>query len=81
MNLDIYNDTYDLFCDKIEKINPQVLEIGCGPGNITRYILSKRPDLKIYGIDIAPNMIKLAKENNPTANTKYIVNRALRSLD
>lgn len=80
MNLDIYNDTYDLFCDKIEKINPQVLEIGCGPGNITRYILSKRPDLKIYGIDIAPNMIKLAKENNPTANFKVMDCREIEFL-
>ena len=43
------------------------MEIGCGPGNITKYLLSKRPDFRIYGIDIAPNMIALAKENNPTA--------------
>lgn len=65
MDLDLYNDSYDLFCANIIKQNPNVLEIGCGPGNITRYLLSKRPDLTIEGLDIAPNMIELAKKIIP----------------
>jgi trans-aconitate methyltransferase len=64
MDLDLYNDTYDIFCSLIGQ-NAQIFEIGCGPGNITKYILSKRSDLQIEGIDIAPNMIKLAEKNNP----------------
>ena len=67
MDLTMYNASYDRF---IELLNPnaRVLEIGCGPGNITRYLLSKNNDFKIKGIDVAPNMIKLAKKNNPTAD-------------
>ena len=42
--------------------NSKIWEIGCGPGNITKYILSKLPDLNIFGIDIAPNRIELAKK-------------------
>lgn len=68
MDLDLYNDTYDVFCKLIEKPNSKVFEIGCGPGNITKYLLSKRPDFKIDAIDVAPNMIQLAKYNNPSAN-------------
>jgi 2-polyprenyl-3-methyl-5-hydroxy-6-metoxy-1,4-benzoquinol methylase len=68
MNLDFYNDTYDLFCQEVEKRNAKILEVGCGPGNITKYLLSRRPDLQIEGLDVSPNMIKLAKVNNPTAN-------------
>lgn len=68
MDLDLYNDTYDFICDSIIKDNAKILEFGCGPGNITKYLLSKRPDFDIYGIDIAPNMIKLAKKNNPLAS-------------
>ncbi len=68
MELDLYNETYDFFCNAITRINADILEIGCGPGNITKYLLSKRPDFTIYGIDIAPNMIDLAKKNNPMAN-------------
>lgn len=68
MNLDLYNDTYDFICHFITKDKAKILEIGCGPGNITKYLLSKRPDFDIFGIDIAPNMIELAKINNPTAS-------------
>lgn len=71
MNLDLYNDTYDQFCELLSKKNPAILEIGCGPGNITKYLLSKRPDFEILGIDISPKMIELAQINCPKA--KFIV--------
>jgi 2-polyprenyl-3-methyl-5-hydroxy-6-metoxy-1,4-benzoquinol methylase len=72
MDLDLYNDTYSVFCKLIEKQNATIFEIGCGPGNITKYLLSQRPDFKIEAIDLAPNMIKLAKENNPAAVFKIM---------
>jgi len=67
MDLELYNESYDAFCNSIAKDKANILEIGCGPGNISKYILSKRPNFRIYGIDVAPNMIELARENNPTA--------------
>lgn len=67
MDLDLYNDTYDTFCEKLNTENAAVLDIGCGPGNITKYLLTKRPGFRMEGIDISPNMIELAKANNPTA--------------
>jgi 2-polyprenyl-3-methyl-5-hydroxy-6-metoxy-1,4-benzoquinol methylase len=80
MDLDLYNGTYDMFCEQLEKKNARILEIGCGPGNITRYILAKRPDFKIQGIDIAPNMIALAKKNNPLANFEVMDCRQISQL-
>jgi len=80
MHLDLYDDTYDSFCELIQKVNPKVLEIGCGPGNITRYLLMKRPDFRIDAIDLAPNMIKLAQENNPNANFKIMDGREIDKL-
>ena len=77
MDLDLYNDTYDFICNNVIKNNPKLLEIGCGPGNITKYLLSKRPDFDIFGIDIAPNMIKLAKKNNPTARFAIMDSRQI----
>lgn len=68
MDVGLYHDTFDLFCNSITKENAEILELACGPGNITRYILNKRPDFNILGIDLAPNMIELAKRNNPTAS-------------
>jgi predicted TPR repeat methyltransferase len=67
MFLDLYNDTYDTVCNLVVKPHAEIFEIGCGPGNITRYLLSKRSDFKITGIDISPTMIELAKKNNPSA--------------
>lgn len=65
MYLDLYNDTYDLFCEAIVIEKPKILELGCGPGNTTKYIQSKRPAFSIEAVDIAPNMIELAKKNCP----------------
>jgi len=67
MDFDLYNPTFDIFCHSIEKQNANVLEIACGPGNITRYIINKRSDFKILGIDFAENMVGLAKKNIPAA--------------
>lgn len=80
MNLDLYNDSYDFFCDAIAKTNAKLLEIGCGPGNITKYLLEKNSHFDILGIDIAPNMIELAKKNNPAANFAVMDTREINTL-
>lgn len=80
MHLDLYNDSYDLFCQEINTENAAILEIGCGPGNITQYLLKQKPGLNITGIDISPNMIELARTNNPTANFKIMDCREIDQL-
>lgn len=70
--LDLYDDTYDAFLTLIKKQNSSILELGCGPGNITRYLLSKRPDLKILGTDLAPKMIEVARKVNPSARFELL---------
>lgn len=67
----------------VVSVNPKqkFWKIGCGPGNITKYLLSKRPDLDIFGIDIAPNMVALAKKNNPTARFEVMDCRQINHLD
>lgn len=81
MDLDLYNETYDFVCNSITRVNAKVLEIGCGPGNITKYLLSQRPDFDIFGIDISPNMIELAEKNNPTAKFAVMDSRQINSLE
>ena len=72
MNLDLYDDTYDAFCNAVEKQNATIFEIGCGPGNVTKYLLTKRPDFKITATDVAPNMVALAQQNVPDAVFKTL---------
>lgn len=81
MDQDLYNETYDDICNAVTKPQAKLLEIGCGPGNITKYLLSKRPDFDILGIDVALNMIELAKANNPTANFAVMDTRQINLLD
>lgn len=65
LNLNIYDDSYDSFCEEINIPKPSILDIGCGPGNISKYISDKIPDADIYGIDYSEKMIQLAKKNVP----------------
>ncbi|MEP0265184.1 class I SAM-dependent methyltransferase [Dokdonia sp.] len=80
MELDIYNASYDLFCASIKRQNASILEIGCGPGNITKYLLDRHPTYRITATDVAENMIALTKENNPSATVQILDCRALDTL-
>ncbi len=80
MSLDLYNDTYDVFSGLINKPNAKILEIGCGPGNITKYLLNKNPQYQIKAIDVSPIMVELAKNNNPAAECMVMDCRNIGSL-
>jgi ubiquinone/menaquinone biosynthesis C-methylase UbiE len=63
-----YEESLSRFLDLIENAEPKLLEIGCGPGNLTTFLHNKRQDINITAIDYASNMISLAKEVVPAVN-------------
>lgn len=67
MDLTIYNESYDVFIEEIKKPNASILDIGCGPGNVSRYLYRKNPKWDFHGIDAAPNMLTLYKDNIPSS--------------
>ena len=79
-DIDLYNASYDLLLSSLST-NDAVLEIGCGPGNITQYLLKQKPLLRIHGTDISPNMIELARTHNPTATFEVLDGRDIATLD
>ncbi len=81
MDVSLYGDTFDFFCDQIDVPNAQILEIACGPGNITQHLLRKRPDFDLLGIDLAPNMVALAQTNNPQAEFRVMDCRKISSIN
>lgn len=81
MDVSLYHNTLTLFCDTIEKEDAQVLDLACGPGNITKYINHLRPQFKILGIDLSPNMISLARGNNPQAEFRIMDCRDIYKLN
>lgn len=58
---------HDWALDALEKNNlignENILDIGCGNGDITAKIAQKVPRGKVLGIDLSPSMIKMAKES------------------
>ena len=50
----------------LQKENPFIVEIGCGNGQDAQEILKQTN--RYLGLDVAPTMIKLAKEKNPNGD-------------
>jgi len=61
-----YKEPLDRFLSLLDD-QATVLDVACGPGNISHFLLKQKPGLKLLGIDLAPNMINLARVNNPDA--------------
>lgn len=80
MNLDLYNDTYDVFYDHLSPSLLPLLELGCGPGNIAAYLLKRNANLRFHLTDGAPDMLKQALKNNPSATGSVLDARHLHTL-
>ncbi|MGA2248128.1 MAG: class I SAM-dependent methyltransferase [Verrucomicrobiota bacterium] len=67
MDLILYDDYYRAFCDLLKPGCARVLDAACGPGNVSRYLMTQRPELDLLGIDLAPRMVELARAAVPAA--------------
>lgn len=81
MDLSLYDHSYDFFLDQLPEGKTSVLEVGCGPGNITRYCLKKRPELSWLATDAAPDMLEIALRENPSAGVRMLDARDIAVLD
>ena len=63
----MYDEFYRAFCDLLPSGRARVLDAACGPGDVSRYLMARRPDLDLMGIDLAPRMVELAKTAVPAA--------------
>jgi ubiquinone/menaquinone biosynthesis C-methylase UbiE len=50
-----------------------VIDLGCGPGTVLRFIRDKRPDLTLIGADIDPTIICIAEEKAAGTNIQFHV--------
>lgn len=49
----------------------RLLDVGCGPGDLTRMIAAARPGLFVLGLDLSPDMIRLARSRPPLPNLEF----------
>ncbi len=80
-NFEPYLPTYDWFLQQLPKGQIDLLEIACGPGNVSRYLLKKNSHINLFGTDVAPNMIALAEKYNPQAEFKLVDCREIMTLE
>jgi cyclopropane fatty-acyl-phospholipid synthase-like methyltransferase len=80
MDLDLYHSSYDYFLALLSEKQTKVLELGVGPGVITKYMLNKRPELEWLGIDVAPKMVELARNNIPSARFEVMDVRSIQDF-
>jgi trans-aconitate methyltransferase len=81
MAVDSYKESLDLFCNLSQSNTPRILELACGPGNITNYLCQKFPKSEILGIDLAPKMIEIAKQTVADADFRVMDVRDISTLD
>lgn len=66
-DLDIYDRYLERFEKRIESRGASVLDVACGPGNVSAYLAKTRPDLHLVGVDLAEGMIEQARLRVPSA--------------
>lgn len=60
-----YDAVIESFCTMIPETTPRLLEIGCGPGNVTKRIKKHIPNASITALDLSDTMLSLATNNVP----------------
>lgn len=57
------------FAELIARIHAErpatVVDLGCGPGNLTRLLADRWPDAAVHGLDSSPEMIARARADQP----------------
>lgn len=70
-----FNETNAAFVDFMSPliaVGAHVADMGCGPGDIAILLAQKRPDLTVYGVDLAPAMLKLAAQKAQQGDVRSI---------
>lgn len=80
MDVSLYCNYLNEFCHHVTTKNAKILDVACGPGNVSQYLLKKRPDFKILGIDLSEKMIELARINNPSSEFLVMDCRDIKAL-
>jgi SAM-dependent methyltransferase len=62
--LSIYNETYDHLLALLPD-HAAILDLACGPGNVTAYLKKQKPGLSVVGVDISEKMLAIARRRHP----------------
>lgn len=63
----LYNTSYSHLLS-IARLQNSILDLACGPANVTEFIVSKNTNIEVTCVDFAPNMIEIARSKFPNAD-------------
>ena len=71
-NVNGYIEQLTHFCSLVKSDNPRILELACGPGNVTGFLKNRFPNSRILAVDLAPKMIEIAKNLLPEVDFRVM---------
>lgn len=80
MDVGLYKNSLQLLLNNLSE-DAKVLDLACGPGNISAYLHQHKPKLQILGIDGAENMVNLARKNIPQGEFKVMDIREIDKIE
>jgi SAM-dependent methyltransferase len=54
-----------LLLDALRDVQGDVVDVGCGAGNVARAIAESRPDLQVHGVDVSAGALEVARRAAP----------------
>lgn len=74
-----YAETYDYLATLVAK-GSAILDVACGPANISKFLDSRIVELEIYGCDLSTEMIRLAQKNLPSGHFELRDSRDIKAI-
>jgi SAM-dependent methyltransferase len=65
MDISPYKAKIDDFCQYLPSSKSKILDLGCGPGNYSKYLFDIKGFRNVHGIDLSEQMIMRASKNVP----------------
>ncbi len=71
-NVSGYLNQLSYFVSQVKTTSPAILELACGPGNVTKFLKNHFPESRILAVDLAPKMIELAQKALPEVDFRVM---------
>ncbi|MEX0879722.1 MAG: class I SAM-dependent methyltransferase [Thermoanaerobaculia bacterium] len=62
---------HERIAEEPQIVRGKLLDIGCGPGRLTRRIAERRPEVGVTGLDLSADMIRQARRGPVLANLEF----------
>jgi 2-polyprenyl-3-methyl-5-hydroxy-6-metoxy-1,4-benzoquinol methylase len=71
-NVSGYIEQLTFFTHQIKAEKPAILELACGPGNVTKFLKNHFPESRVLAVDLAPKMIEIARKALPDVDFRVM---------